>query len=132
MLLCLAVACALTGLLTTRGVVGAALSIAVLGFFTYGPDSLLVGAAAQDASAASRMGLTLGMVDGVGSLGQMASPYVVSAIVGSLGWSWLFIALSVLACASAVMLRLGSRLETSPSEASATAKVSVYAGVPQH
>lgn len=102
------------GFIDVSGVAGVwsiALFLAILGMFTYGPDTLLVGAAAQDVSRRGKMGATVGMVDGIGSLGVLISPYLVAHVLPIYGWSVLFDILGVLAFLSAAILLSGATRE---------------------
>ena len=69
---------------------GNAIGISLIGFFTYGPDALMSGAAAIDAGSPKAAGLAAGVINGVGSLGQMVSGFVVAYIANKLGWDSLF------------------------------------------
>ncbi len=117
MLLCLGAACLLQGWLSSKGIATAGLGIALLGFFTFGPDSLLVGAGAQDASSMRTMGITVGAVDGFGSIGQLLSRYIVAAVVAAFSWDNLLIGFAVLAWLATAILLWGSRLESRASPA---------------
>jgi sugar phosphate permease len=69
---------------------GNAIGISLIGFFTYGPDALMSGAAAIDAGSPKAAGLASGFINGVGSLGQMVSGFVVAYIESKFGWDSLF------------------------------------------
>ena len=69
---------------------GNAIGISLIGFFTYGPDALMSSAAAIDAGSPKAAGLAAGVINGVGSLGQMISGFVVAYIARKLGWDSLF------------------------------------------
>jgi sugar phosphate permease len=69
---------------------GNAIGISLIGFFTYGPDALMSGAAAIDAGSPRAAGLAAGVINGVGSLGQMVSGFIVAFIASRLGWDSLF------------------------------------------
>jgi MFS transporter, OPA family, sugar phosphate sensor protein UhpC len=83
------------------------LSMALLGCATYGADTLLVGAAAQDASGDEHMGTIAGIVDGAGSGGEVLSPILVSLIARLWGWPAVFQSLSAVAVLCAALLALG-------------------------
>ena len=79
---------------------GNAIGISLMGFFTYGPDALMSGAAAIDAGSPKAAGLAAGVINGVGSLGQMVSGFVVAYITSKLGWDslfYFFVAISLIA-----------------------------------
>ncbi|MDE1177456.1 MAG: MFS transporter [Edaphobacter sp.] len=67
-----------------------ALGIALIGITNFGPDTLLQGAASQDAGGALSTGTVSGFISGVGSLGQLISPYMVALMAGRFGWNLLF------------------------------------------
>ena len=69
---------------------GNAIGISLIGFFTYGPDALMSGAAAIDTGSPKAAGLAAGVINGVGSLGQMVSGFIVAYIARTLGWDSLF------------------------------------------
>ncbi|MBL7189446.1 MAG: MFS transporter, partial [Phycisphaerae bacterium] len=69
---------------------GNAIGISLIGFFTYGPDALMSGAAAIDTGSPRAAGLAAGIINGVGSLGQMVSGFIVAFIASRLGWDSLF------------------------------------------
>ena len=90
MLAGLAVVLALEPLLARFGFLGVTLSIAAAGIFSYGPDTLLSGAAAQDVGGARAAATASGIIDGVGHLGALFSPYVVVFVSARFGWDTLF------------------------------------------
>ena len=67
-----------------------AVSISLIGIMTYGPDTLMSGAAAQDVGSQEGAGTAAGLIDGVGSIGQLFSPYVVALVAERFGWNVLF------------------------------------------
>ena len=69
---------------------GNAIGISLIGFFTYGPDALMSGAAAIDAGSPKAAGLAAGVINGIGSFGQMLSGFIVAYITTRLGWDSLF------------------------------------------
>ncbi|MHC4330183.1 MAG: MFS transporter [Planctomycetota bacterium] len=86
----LAITCFFHPQLAAWSHLGNAIGISLIGFFTYGPDALMSGAAAIDAGSPKAAGLAAGVINGVGSLGQMLSPLIVAFIVGLWGWDSLF------------------------------------------
>lgn len=86
----LAIACWLHPTLAGYGRVGVALSICLIGIMNYGPDTLMQGAASQDVGAKWGVGTASGFVDGVSSIGQMLSAYLVAYIAAHYGWNNLF------------------------------------------
>jgi sugar phosphate permease len=69
-------------------------AVALLGAFTYGPDTLMVGAATQEAADPDAMARAAGFVNGLGSVGQILSPYVVALVSARFGWSAVFVVLA--------------------------------------
>lgn len=67
-----------------------ALGISLIGIMTYGPDTLMSGAAAQDIGSAEGAATASGFIDGVGHFGQIISPFVVAFITSKYGWDVLF------------------------------------------
>jgi len=72
------------------GPVAMGASISLLGILTYGPDLLMSATASIDAVNPQQAARALGIVNGIGSLGQLISAYVVAVIVSRFGWDQLF------------------------------------------
>ena len=106
MLACFGVAMFCEPSLAKTGFVGTAIGISAMGIFCYGPDTLLCGAAAQDVGGSKHAGAASGIIDGLGHLGSMASPYLVVLISRRLGWNWLFGLFGILSFAAAAILCL--------------------------
>ena len=66
------------------------LGISLIGVMTFGPDTLLQGAASQDAGGKGGAASAAGLVNGVASLGQLVSPYLVAQVATRWGWDTLF------------------------------------------
>ena len=88
MLLALALVLFLQPLFASAGPFAVGVWISLVGFLTYGPDSLMSGAAAQDVGAGSAT--AAGIVNGVGSIGQLLSPLIVGYIAHVYGWDRVF------------------------------------------
>ncbi len=73
------------------GPIPMAASISLMGILVYGPDLLMSATASIDAVSAEQMARAAGIVNGVGSLGQVISAYVVAVIVSRFGWDQLFV-----------------------------------------
>ena len=86
----LAITCFFHPQLAAWSHLGNAIGISLIGFFTYGPDALMSGAAAIDACSPKAAGLAAGFINGVGSLGQMVSGFIVAYIATKFGWDSLF------------------------------------------
>jgi sugar phosphate permease len=80
------------------------LILAAVGACLFGPDSLLSGAAAQDAGGVRAFAAATGFVNGLGSIGGMVEGLAVPQISARFGWGALFPTLLVLALASAAAL----------------------------
>jgi sugar phosphate permease len=83
-----------------------AISISMLGILVYGPDLLMSGPASVDAVRAEHAARAAGIVNGVGSLGQLISAHVVAVIVSRFGWDQLFTFFLVCAAAAGALLTL--------------------------
>jgi sugar phosphate permease len=91
--------------LSKYGLAGTAIAISLAGIFSFGPDTLLSGAGAQDIGEAKAAATASGLVDGIGHLGAIFSPYVVVYVSGRYGWDQLFLVLAGAAfLAGAVLL----------------------------
>lgn len=100
--------------LARLGPFATAVSVSLLGILTYGPDLLMSGAASVDAVSPSYAARAVGIVNGIGSLGQMISAYLVAGIVSRFGWNQLFTFFVVCAVAAAALLTLRSNRGGSP------------------
>jgi sugar phosphate permease len=80
--------------LSRYGLVGTAIAISLAGIFSFGPDTLLSGAGAQDIGEPKAAGTASGLVDGIGHLGAIFSPYVVVFVSERYGWDRLFLLLA--------------------------------------
>jgi len=83
-----------------------AVSISILGILVYGPDLLMSGPASVDAVRPGHAARAAGIVNGVGSMGQLISAYVVAIIVSRFGWDQLFTFFLVCAAAAGTLLTL--------------------------
>jgi sugar phosphate permease len=91
LMLCgLAVACLVQPGLARFGWAGSLVGIALIGVMTFGPDTMLQGAASQDAGGKGGAATAAGLVNGVSSLGQLISPYLVAQVATRWGWDTLF------------------------------------------
>jgi sugar phosphate permease len=86
----LAITCFFQPHLAAWSHLGNAIGISLIGFFTYGPDALMSGAAAIDTGSPKAAGLAAGIINGVGSFGQMVSGFIVAFIANRFGWDSLF------------------------------------------
>ncbi len=102
MLLALALVLFLHPIFSSYGRVGLAVWISLVGIFTYGPDTLMSGAAAQDVGGGTAT--AAGIVNGVGSVGQLLSPLIVAVVAGQYGWDYVFMVFVAFALAGAGLL----------------------------
>jgi len=91
MLALLAAGCVLFPIMSAAGFWWNVAGIAMLGFLVMGPDSLMSAAAVQDLAPKDATARVAGIVNGFGSLGQVASPYTVACVVRFAGWDALFL-----------------------------------------
>jgi len=80
------------------------LVLALLGALLFGPDSLLSGAAAQDAAGSAAAATATGFVNGLGSFGALVQGLVVPPIAAAYGWRALFPFLALFAFGAVVAL----------------------------
>jgi sugar phosphate permease len=92
--------------------------VALIGCLLVGPDSLLSGAAAQEAGGPEAAALAAGFVNGVGSLGAFLQGWVTVGVQSAWGWSglfYLFVGLALLSAASLIPGRVTTpRAATNP------------------
>jgi sugar phosphate permease len=77
--------------------------MALVGALLFGPDSLVSGAASQDAGGPEAAAKATGFVNGVGSVGALLQGYVTVGIRKAFGWSavfYVFVALALLSAAA--------------------------------
>jgi sugar phosphate permease len=97
MMAILAVLCALYPVISPLGPLWNTASIALIGIFTFGPDTLMAGSGTQEAVPREAVARAAGFVNGVGSAGQVLSPYFVATISSRFGWDALFYSLGAAA-----------------------------------
>jgi sugar phosphate permease len=81
-----------------------ALLLALIGACLFGPDSILCGAAAQDAGGRRAASMATGFVNGLGSVGAFIEGLTVPLLTKSYGWGALFPCLVGMALLGAVCL----------------------------
>jgi sugar phosphate permease len=104
MMLLLAVLCGTYPMMSALGYAQNLLWIALIGVFTFGPDTLMAAAALQEVVPAESTASAGGFVNGVGSLGQVVSPYAVSYLSSHYGWGSLFGLLAAVVLCGALAL----------------------------
>ena len=90
MLFALAFLCLLHPMMASSSGFAVTISIALMGILIYGADVLMSGMAVLDSVPEELHGRAAGFVNGVGSIGQMISPFLVTVFVSRLGWTRLF------------------------------------------
>jgi sugar phosphate permease len=90
--------------LARHGIVGTAVAVSLAGMLSYGPDTLLSGAAAQDIGEVKAAATASGLIDGIGHLGSLFSPYLVVYVSGHFGWDRLFLVLAAAVFVAATLL----------------------------
>lgn len=90
MLFLLAFVCLLHPMLADSGWFGLIVSISLMGILIHGADMLMSGMAVLDAVPGELHGRAVGLVNAVGSAGQVVSPLLVTYFVSRLGWTKLF------------------------------------------
>jgi sugar phosphate permease len=101
MLFGLAGACLIHPYLSSTGALGNAIGIGLIGIMTFGPDAMMSGPAAQDMGSQRGAAMATGIINGMGSFGQILSPWLVTLITKtSLGWNGLFYVFVVFALIS--------------------------------
>lgn len=78
--------------------------LAVIGALLFAPDSIVCGAAAQDAGGRNAASMATGFVNGIGSIGAFIVGLVLPRMVQSYGWNALFPGLVGMAILGAVSL----------------------------
>src|SRR5207247_1270604 len=65
-------------------------SMALIGFCLFGPDTIICGAAAQDIGGRHNVAKAAGFINGVGSIGAIFQGIVTSKMSAKFGWNALF------------------------------------------
>ena len=91
-------------MLAEHGIFGTAIAVSLAGVLSYGPDTLLSGAAAQDIGEVKAAATASGLIDGIGHLGALFSPYLVVYVSGRYGWDRLFVVFAAAAFVAAAAL----------------------------
>jgi sugar phosphate permease len=112
MLYALAFVCLLHPLLAGSGSFGMMISVSLMGMLIHGSDLLMSGMAVLDAVPSRVHGRAIGLVNGIGSIGQAISPLLATLFVASYGWNRLFDLFVFFAILSGVICTLGARSQT--------------------
>jgi sugar phosphate permease len=111
-LFALAFICLLHPVLASSGWFGTAVSISLMGILIYGADVLMSAMAVLDAVPDHLHGRAAGFVNGIGSIGQTLSPFLVTIFVLQLGWTKLFDLFVFFALVAGTVCAFGARLQT--------------------
>jgi sugar phosphate permease len=87
------------------GLLGTIIGLALIGAMLFGPDSLISGAASQDAGGPHAAATATGFVNGLGSIGAMLEGIIVPWVSQTYGWQAIFpvfVGLALLAAACLV------------------------------
>lgn len=120
MLFGLAAALLIHPVLSRLGPVATTSSIALLGILVYGPDLLMSGTASIEAVSPDCAARAVGIVNGVGSLGQMISAYAVAGIVNRFGWDHLFTFFVICTVVAGVLLASRCKFPATETEVNPT------------
>ena len=114
-LFALAFICLLHPVLAGSGWFGTAVSISLMGILIYGADVLMSAMAVLDAIPEPLHGRAAGFVNGIGSLGQTLSPFLVTVFVLQFGWTKLFDLLVFFSLIAGGVCAFGGRHQTDQS-----------------
>jgi sugar phosphate permease len=103
-LVCLAAALMAYGPVSHAGPWANVGCLAAIGFFLFGPDAILSGAAAQDLGGAAAAAAAAGIINGMGSVGPIFGSELWTAFSTAHGWNAAFVLLGCGAVASALIL----------------------------
>ena len=87
-----------------HGLASVVVTLILVGALLFGPDSLLSGAAAQDAGGMYAAATATGLVNGVGSVGGFVEGLTLPVLSKHFGWSVLFPTLGALSVCAAIAL----------------------------
>lgn len=104
MMLLLGLLCVIYPIMSTWSAGANLVGIALIGACTFGPDTLMAGPATQESAPRGATARAAGFVNGVGSVGQVVSPYLVAFVSSKLGWDALFWMLGAVALAGSAAL----------------------------
>lgn len=112
MLFALAFVCLLHPVLAGSGPLGATISISLMGILIYGADVLMSAMVVLDAVPVRLHGRAAGFVNGIGSVGQTLSPFLVTVFVLRFGWTKLFDLFVFFALVAGAVCAFGAHLQT--------------------
>ena len=106
MLLALGFISLLEPLVSLMGWWASPVSISFMGFLVYGPDALMVSTAVLESVPYRQAGRASAFVNGIGLVGQMFSPFLVTRLAHHYGWDNLFNLLLVTSLVPALIMAL--------------------------
>jgi sugar phosphate permease len=109
MLFGLAFLCLLHPVLAGSGWFAMSVSISFMGILINASDILISGMAVLDAAPDEIHGRATGFVNGIGSLGQMLSPFLITIFASRLGWTRLFDLFVFFAVVAGIICAMGAR-----------------------
>jgi len=112
MLFALAFVCLFHPVLAGSGWFGTAISISLMGILIYGADVLMSAMAVLDAVPQELHGRAAGFVNGIGSIGQTLSPFLVTTFVLRFGWTKLFDLFVFVALVAGAVCAFGAHRQT--------------------
>lgn len=105
----LAFLCLVHPVLAGNGWFALCFSISLMGILICGADILISGMAVLDAMPAELHGRATGFVNGIGSVGQFLSPFLITIFVSHLGWTKLFDLFVFFAIVAGIVCVAGAR-----------------------
>jgi len=105
----LAFLCLVHPVLAGSGWFAICFSISLMGILVCGADILISGMAVLDAAPADLHGRATGFVNGIGSVGQIFSPFLIMIFVSHLGWTKLFDLFVFFAMVAGIICAMGAR-----------------------
>ncbi len=103
-LFCLAASMAFYAYMAPLGVAANFIALALVGFFLFGPDTLLSATAAQDIGGPAASATAGGVINGLGSFGPIVGSSLAASLSLWLGWTGLYQLLGVGAVVGALLL----------------------------
>lgn len=91
-------------LVGARSIVTNVSALALVGFFLFGPDALISGAAAQDLGGSRASGSAAGIINGIGSAGAILEGVITVGVSDRWGWDGLFYVFVAIAFVSGLVL----------------------------
>ena len=121
----LAFMCLVHPLLAASGFFGMAVSISLLGILIHGSDMLISGMTVLDTMPAGQHGRAVGLVNGIGSIGQAISPLLATLFVAHFGWNKLFDLFVLFTLVSGAICAIGARFASTDPDVPAVQSLSL-------